>query len=236
MLFRSKVEEIAIASKLRTSVEEASDAIEELAAPAGGGRSLMAICCLSRSRPQLLDDSFDALRRALEEGNLSIAVFSPYPNQIFHETESHEITHLEGSYFDIRRSVDRANFNFVNTLNDVGKRNVALYVPQPSLVEKSATLIPPIVAQQFSLTVHKAANGVVTKTLQTWTPGTDTDVARKVKATGVFSVLEQTSLWESFFGGILRHWIEVAEEFLPGDHYWHRVRPVDEDQRPVTKT
>jgi hypothetical protein len=79
--------------------------------------------------------------------------------------------------------------------------------------------------RQYTLTLKQETppSGPITKTLNVWEPGLETDTARPAKATGLYSIEEQVDLWQSFFGEIVPHWIATSE-LLDSDAYWEKVR------------
>src|SRR5579871_3217713 len=117
-----------------TRPNEAVSVIDELTAPTNEGRCLMASCLLSRPRPTPLGETYAAVKEAIER-DLTIATFVPYPNVIYIPDASEEIAILQGSYSNIRRSVNEANFNFTKSLDpERARKAIALYFPKESLV------------------------------------------------------------------------------------------------------
>lgn len=201
---------------------EAGSVIDQIADRSRRGRSLMASCMFSRPRPQILDESYGAIKAAIE-ANLSMAVFVPFPTAVNIPEPSDHINSLLGHYSRVRRSVLDANLAFKNSLDRKRSKALALYFPRAELLKSSAILIPPI-CRQFSLTIEEEKpNGPITKTLHLWTPGTDADTVRPLKATGLYSLDEQIEAWQAFFGDIIPHWI-ATNEFLQSDPYWEKIR------------
>lgn len=185
------------------------------------GWCLMATCVLSRPRPQTLEESYEAVKEAIEKRHLSMAIFLPYPSAVSLPDTSDHVNNLIGYYARIRKSLLEANLIFLNSLGPDLAKSVALYAPRP---EVSTTVLIPPVFRQFSLTLQQAEpNGPITKSLDMWTPGPETDASRPVRATGVYSLEEQTDAWESFFGDIIPRWV-ATKTFIAADSYWVRVR------------
>ncbi len=201
--------------------QEGASKIDELGVVEEEGWSLMTVCILSRPRPQTLDESFKAVKAAIETRHFSMAVFLPYPSTVNLPETSDHINNLVGYYARIRKSLLEANLIFVKSLGPTLAKSVALYAPKPDT--SISVLIPPVF-RQFSLTLRQIEpNGTITKELDMWTPGPDGDSSRPVRATGVYSLAEQTDAWESFFGEIIPNWI-ATKTFLPADSYWVRIR------------
>jgi len=200
---------------------EGASRIDELGVADEEGWCLMATCVLSRPRPQTLDDSFKAVEDAIRTKHLSMAVFLPYPSAVNLLTTSDHINNLVGYFARIRKSLLEANLVFINALGPELARSVALYVPRPEI---SASVLMPPVFRQYALTLRQIEpNGVITKSLDMWTPGPDADVPRPVRATGVYTLEEQTDAWESYFGEVIPHWV-AKKAFIPADAYWLRIR------------
>jgi transcriptional regulator with XRE-family HTH domain len=185
------------------------------------GWCLMASCILSRPRPQSLDESYKAIVEALEKKHLSLAVFLPYPSVVHLPKTSYLINNLVGYYSGVIKSLLETNLAFINSLGPALAEAVALYVPREEIL--TSVLIPPVF-RQYSLTVRQTEpTGPIIKSLDVWTPGTETDASRPVRATGVYSLEEQIDAWESFFGEIIPHWV-ATKKFLAADSYWQRIR------------
>jgi transcriptional regulator with XRE-family HTH domain len=211
------LEELRLAIAARTPIDGPSR-MEELGVT---GPSLMAICILSRPRPQTLTDSFQAVKETIAKGNFSMAVFLPYPGVVKLPAASDHINNLVGYYAHIRKSLLEANLLFMNALGPELAKSIALYVPREEIV--TSLLIPPVF-RQFALTVKPTEpNGAIAKTLEIWTPGVDGDVSRPMRATGVFSIEQQVDAWESFFGEVIPHWL-ATRSFISEDGYWTRIR------------
>jgi transcriptional regulator with XRE-family HTH domain len=184
-------------------------------------RSLMAVCCLSRSRAQSLDESFAMMQRAIESG-LTLCAFVPYPNTLHLPDLADHAETLAGYYRRIRKSVSDANLLFKRRLPEAYSHRVALYFPRSELMKEAVILMPPIF-RQFSLTIEESNSGTITKSLLEWTPSTEQDISRPILATGVHSLDEQIEAWEAFFGGILSHWVGT-NELSTADGYWEKIR------------
>jgi|HubBroStandDraft_6_1064221.scaffolds.fasta_scaffold202368_2 transcriptional regulator with XRE-family HTH domain len=185
-------------------------------------RSIMAVCCLSKSRARSLDDSFASMKEAIEQRNLTMCVFIPYPTSLQLPEYGEHADTLASYYRKVRKSVSEANLLFKSRISADYSHRVALYIPRTDLVRSSIILLPPI-ARQYSLMVEESSSGALTKTLLEWTPSTERDISRPLLATGVLSIDEQIEGWEAFFGDVLADWIAAKE--LPGkDAYWERVR------------
>jgi transcriptional regulator with XRE-family HTH domain len=184
-------------------------------------RSLMVVCCLSRSRAQSLDESFAVMRDAIERG-LTLCAFIPYPNTLHLPDFGDHAETLASYYRRIRKSVSDANLLFKNRLPEEYSDRIALYFPRSELITGVTILTPPIF-RQFSLTIEESKSGTFTKTLLEWTPSTEKDISRPILATGVHSLDEQIEAWEAYFGGVVSHWIGT-NELIPTDGYWERIR------------
>jgi len=196
--------------------------IDSLVGQFGPGRTLMASCVLSRARPRVLDDTTVSLKSSIEEKNLKIAAFLPYPAASSFPAVSDHINTLIGYYARIRRSVSEANVAFKQSLPGESSEAVALYSPKSEVTGSAAVLIPPIF-RQYTLTVQVDPTGNIQQSLHIWTPGADADLARSVKGTGAFTLEEHVEAWSAYFGQILEHWIQTGE-FLSADAYWERIR------------
>lgn len=218
----------ALATELDVDVDVVQSAIAGLAPheaesiigqfTVAGGRSLVASCILSRPRSKILDGTNAAIKQAVEENNVSVAVFVPYSAVVNLPETSDHTNHLVGEYAVVRKSILEANLVFKSSLTPARADAVALYVPKAD----ANILIPPVL-RQFSLTLQEDANGLISKSLHIWTPRTDIDAARPVKSTSVYTLEEQIEAWESFFGDVISHWV-AKNEFVASDAYWKRVR------------
>jgi transcriptional regulator with XRE-family HTH domain len=198
--------------------EQGMSVIEQVASR---GRSLMAICMLSKPRPQPLPDAYEAVREAISQREFSVAAFIPYPSSVNLRTVSHAVNNLVGYYTRAINDVLENNTTFKKSLKK-RREALAVYVPKPELLKLSAVLIPPIF-RQYSLTVQQAQpNGPLTKQLHVWTPGKVVDTGRPIKATGAYSVQDQVDAWQSFFGQVIPHWIE-KKKLIAEDEYWKRI-------------
>jgi transcriptional regulator with XRE-family HTH domain len=203
---------------------DAAPLIDEFAAGAPEGRTLMASCILGRPRPQTLPESYRAAKNAVENKNMWMALFVPYPSAVNLPRPSHHVNNLVGYYTRVINSILEANLTFKNSLKEEKKDAVVLYVPKPELLKNSAVLIPPIF-RQFTLTLQQAnpPNGPIDKHLLVWTTGRDRDTGRAMKATAMYSLADQVDAWSSFFGQVIPYWIE-KNEFPAADDYWIRIR------------
>jgi len=181
--------------------------------------SLIAACCLSRARPQVLEESYRAIREAVEAA-VHLAIFVPYPQTIGLPKMSNHLSKLAGYYGRVRQSL----LEFTHQFNKSLTRNhdqVALYFPSGEFDNESKTIIPPVF-RQFTVTYKPTHFDTYQKELHMWTPAIDTDTSQLVKPTGVYSVEDQIDAWEGFFGNIGQHWV-FKQEFLDRDEYWERV-------------
>jgi len=200
---------------------EGASRMGELGVTDENGWCLMAVCTLSRPRPQILDESFKAVEEAIAKRHLSMAIFLPYAAAVGIAEPSDHINNLIGYQARVRKSLMEANLIFLNALGAELAKSVALYAPRTDIT--TTVLIPPVF-RQFALTLRQAApNAPISKNLDMWTPGQETDVSRPIRPTGVYSLEEQTDAWESYFGEVIPHWV-TTKTFIASDAYWTRIR------------
>jgi transcriptional regulator with XRE-family HTH domain len=193
----------------------------ELGVTDDNGWCLMAVCILSRPRPQILDESFKAVEEAIAKRHFSMAVFLPYPSAVGVPETSDHINNLIGYQARVRKSLMEANLIFLNALGPELAKSAALYVPRAEIT--TTVLIPPVF-RQYALTLRQVApNAPISKSLDMWTPGQETDVSRPIRPTGVYSLEEQMDAWESYFGDVIPHWT-ATRTFIASDAYWTRIR------------
>jgi transcriptional regulator with XRE-family HTH domain len=215
------VEPETLKALLATAPHEGASRMDQLGVDDKNGWCLMAVCVLSRPRPQTLDDSFRSVAHAIRNKHLSMAVFLPYPSAVNLPETSDHINNLIGHYARVRMSLLEANKLFIDALGPDAAGSVALYAPRP---EVSTTVLIPPVLRQFSLTLRQAEpTSAITKSLEVWTPGLDTDTPRTIRATGMHSLEEQTDAWVAYFGGVIPHWL-ATKTFPTSDPYWARIR------------
>lgn len=194
--------------------------IDQLAAGGEGERTLFAYCALSMARKESIEESSAAMKDAIENRNMWVAVFVPYPAQV--ALSSSSINNLVGYYTRVQRSISDANLIFKNRLDPAKADRIALYSPRTQ-DGKTSLLIPPIF-RQYSLTIKLVDQPyTLTKTLHVWTPASDNDTARSVRPTAVYTIDTQIDAWESFYSEIIPHWIERSE-LSATDPYWQRIR------------
>src|ERR1022692_3656337 len=149
-----KVEALRSVLATRASYD-AGPLVDQLASGTPSGRTMMASCMLGRPRPQTLDESYEAVKSAIEDKNLWIAIFVPYPSAVNLPQPSHHVNNLVGYYTRVINSVLEVNLSLKNSLKQDKADAVALYFPKPDLLKPSAVLIPPIF-RQYSLTLQQA--------------------------------------------------------------------------------
>ena len=215
------VEPEALKSVAARAPLEGASRLGELGVLDEDGWSLMAVCTLSRPRPQILDESFKAVEEAIAKRHFSMAIFLPYPSAVNLSETSDHVNNLIGYHARVRKSLLEANLIFMNALGPELSKSVALYAPRADVA--GTVLIPPVF-RQYALTLRQERpNAPISKSLDMWTPSYETDVSRPVRATGVYSLDEQMDAWESYFGDIIPNFI-ATKTFRDSDAYWVRIR------------
>jgi len=190
-------------------------------------RSLVAVCCLSPARPRSLTESFESVRNAVE-GQLSMALFLPFPREFSFHRVSDNLAGLAGEYARIRETVLQWTYRFKKSL---AARHDAVAVYAPSYEELSPSdeparlnipfLIPPF-ARNIALILRPTEESYFRKEIYVWSPGLETDISRPIRATGVATVEQQANSWMRFFGNITQYWITTGV-LRDRDEYWQKI-------------
>ena len=186
--------------------------------------ALIATCAGSQTRSKLLEEVQDQLVPALD-GNVSLAIFFPYPLKVAGTGDSTAIVGVAGLYVQAWTTLLNFYVGLKSRLSEeAAAERIALYRPKATVNQPANILVPPML-RRSTLTFHRVGKDL-RRSLYVWTQSDQRDRFYEMEVTSP-DILDQQNLenqlnaWEWYFGDIVSHW-KTGSTLISQDAYWSK--------------